>query len=470
MKKTILTLIFIFFFSCIAYSQNSISDHWEGKITVMGFEISIMTDFNIESGLITGTMDIPQQGASGLELTNMRIENDSLFFELPSPQGTASFEGKIQNDSISGNYSQAGMLGTFILVRTEKVTGGDEIPGLKPFLEEEVIFYNDTIRFAGTLTLPLLQGRHPAVVMITGSGPQNRDEEIIGFKIFKIIAEHLTERGIAVLRYDDRGVGGSTGNVYDATTMDFARDVLSAVNFLKNRNDINTEQIGLIGHSEGGIVAPIAASESDDISFIVLLAGTGVTGFEIILEQTELIFKSENKSEEEIQLQLDILQKLRQALQTNEGWDELIEILSIDVGKSYDIMTDEQKSSFTSREDFITMNVNRGLEIYKNNWFRFFLDYDPTSALEKVKVPTLVIFGELDLQVPPNLNEAPILNALKRAGNEDVTVKTFSRANHLFQEAVTGSPGEYAKLKKEFIPGFLDFISDWILEKTIIVK
>jgi dipeptidyl aminopeptidase/acylaminoacyl peptidase len=178
----------------------------------------------------------------------------------------------------------------------------NSVPVELPYNAEEVTFTNDGNTFAGTLTFPKTEGKHPAVVLITGSGAQDRDENIIGFKIFEVIADHLTQNGIAVLRYDDRGIGGTTGKTVDqSTTEDFAGDVIAAVQYLKTRDNINPSEIGLLGHSEGGIVAPIAAGKSTDIAFIILMAGTGVKGIDIVLEQAQLIMKADKAKDEEIE-------------------------------------------------------------------------------------------------------------------------------------------------------------------------
>jgi dipeptidyl aminopeptidase/acylaminoacyl peptidase len=339
-----------------------------------------------------------------------------------------------------------------------------------PYNSEEVTFTNGDIKLAGTLTIPKTEGKHPAVVMITGSGPQNRDEELFGFKPFKIIADYLTKNGIAVLRCDDRGVGGSTGeSVSHYTSEDFAGDVLEAVKFLKTRSDINPKQIGLMGHSEGGIIAPMVASKSDDIAFIVLMAGTGVKGADLIKKQSELIMKAENASEEEIKANNKIIEKLNKIV-INGNMEELRSTFEEAEAKGYNDLTDEEKSSIKDKDEYIKTNVDRDLKRYGNTWFKFFMTYDPAPALEKVKCPVLMLFGELDLQVPPSQNREPMENALKNGGNKDYKVVVFPKANHMFITANTGSPSEYASLPKEFVPGFLDTVKDWITERVIVAK
>jgi pimeloyl-ACP methyl ester carboxylesterase len=339
-----------------------------------------------------------------------------------------------------------------------------------PYNSEEVTFNNGDIKLAGTLTIPKTDGKHPAVVMITGSGPQNRDEELFGFKPFKIIADYLTRNGIAVLRYDDRGVGGSTGeSVSHYTSEDFAGDVLEAVKFLKTRDVINPKQIGLMGHSEGGIIAPMAASKSDDIAFIILMAGTGVNGADLLKKQSELIMKAENASDEEIKANDVEIEKINKIV-ISGSTEELRSTFEEAELKGYDDLTDEEKNAINNKDEYIKTNVDRDLKRYGNTWFKFFLAYDPAPALEKVKCPVLMLFGELDLQVPPSQNREPMENALIKGGNKDYKVVVFPKANHMFITANTGSPSEYNSLPKEFVPGFLDTVKDWITERVTIVK
>ena len=347
----------------------------------------------------------------------------------------------------------------------------EEVTEPLPYNSEEVTFSNGDIKLAGTLTIPKTEGKHPAVVMITGSGPQNRDEELFGFKPFKVIADYLTRNGIAVLRYDDRGVGGSTGeSVSHYTSEDFADDVLEAVKFLKPRNDINPEQIGLMGHSEGGIIAPLAAAKSNDIAFIVLMAGTGVKGIDIIKEQSALIMRAEDTPEEIIKANNELMDKAYKILESNGNLEDIRGDLEKLVLINYDEMTEEEKDAIKDKDEYIKTRVDAHIKQLDLPWMKYFLSYDPAPTLEKVKCPVLMLFGELDLQVPPSQNEAPMEKALREGGNKDYTTVVFPKANHLFITAKTGSPTEYSKLPKEFVPDFLDTIKDWIIKRVTVVK
>ena len=461
LKSTILIAILI----NVSLAQDTINGQWEGNISIMETNLEIIVSFETVNDSLTGSIDIPQQKASNLPLSNIRYDFPKLSFVLEIPTGNAKFDGEITQDSIKGSFQQSGVKGTFYLSRST----GDNQEVLEeevlPYVEEEIIFYNGDIKLSGTLTLPEYPGRHPAVVMITGSGAQDRDEEIYGFKIFKIIADHFTKNGIAVLRYDDRGIGGSTGNISESTTEDFAGDVIEAVKYLQTRNDIRHDNIGLCGHSEGGIVAPLAASKYKDIAFIILMAGTGVTGEEVVIEQTELILKAEGMTDEEIKESLEQSKKLFSDLRSGKEKEEIISELRKQILEDYEDMTEEQKELITNKDEYADKTANSKYDQLTSPWMSYFLSYDPVPALEKVICPVLMLFGELDLQVSVAQNEKPMVDALVKGSNKDFEVKTFPKANHLFQAANTGSPSEYADLQKEFTPGFLDFMLSWILER-----
>jgi len=467
MKK--LCFIIIFLITASAFSQPVIDGAWSGKIFVTGITLTINVNFKNENNSTTGTIDIVEQSAKNLTLTNIKQKAEKISFELPAGKTTAYFEGKITGDSIGGTFKQAGAEGTFYLLRNRQ-TGEIKQEEL-PYNSEEVTFYNGTLTFAGTLTTPKTPGKHPAVVMITGSGPQDRNEEIFGFKIFGIIADHLTKNGIAVLRYDDRGVGGSTGStVSESTTDDFAGDVVEAVKFLQIRSDINPEQVGLFGHSEGGIVAPLAFTKYDKIAFMVLMSGTGVKGIDILKEQSKLIMKADSTTDDEIKGYMQMLDLIYETASRNSGWDELKEQIKQNIEENYDKLPEETRKYITDKDEYINTQASTTIKVFKSNWMRYFIDYDPAIALTKTTCPVLMLFGSNDLQVPPAQNEKTMVDALTKAGNKDFTVNIMPKANHLFQESLTGSPTEYTNLKKEFLPGFLDAVSGWIVRRVTINK
>jgi pimeloyl-ACP methyl ester carboxylesterase len=300
--------------------------------------------------------------------------------------------------------------------------------------------------------------------MVTGSGAQNRDEEILGFKPFRIIADYLTRRGVAVYRYDDRGVGGSTGNTGLSTTSDFADDALAAISALSEHAELDASQIGLIGHSEGGVVAPLAAQRSESVAFVVLIAPTSVPGSEVIYEQGAEIARVAGQSEEDIAAGLAVQRRLFEAVANGDDLNAFRTELEQMIRDQISTASDDELAVIDDIDQFVASQVNQQIAQVTSPWFRFFLTYDPATALRQTRVPVLALFGELDLQVTPKQNRGPLAEAL--GGNPDVTIETFPGANHLFQSASTGSPTEYASLAKEFVPGFLDLIGDWIVERT----
>ncbi len=447
--------------------QQSIDGAWNGSLTVGPQTIRIMVHFTTGETGLRATIDIPQQGATGVQLQNVSYDDSRVYMELPAGPGLAVFDGRQVGDSIGGAFTQAGLGGTFFLKHSSQAAAMvEEPPELLPYAEEEVTFHNAAITLAGTLTLPESGAPHPAAVMITGSGPQNRDEELFGFKPFHMIADHLTRNGVAVLRYDDRGVGGSTGSVSESTSEDFARDVVAAIELLQKRNDIRPQQIGLIGHSEGGIVAPLAASMSDEVAFMVLLAGTSVSGAEILMEQGALIMRASGATEADIEQQIAFQKRTFEAIRSGDGWDELAADLETRLRESITAMPDTQRNAITDVDAYIGAQVQAQLTALRTPWFRYFLDYDPATTLRRIDTPILALFGELDLQVPPAQNRGPLEQALRYGNHPDYTVLVLPRANHLFITATTGSPTEYATLEKVFVPEFLPLVTEWILERV----
>jgi hypothetical protein len=440
-----------------------------GNLTVPGgLELRIV--FNISTnpdGSINASMDSPDQGVSGIPVESVSYKNGNLNLGVKSIPG--SFEGiyKENNKTIEGEWKQAGSVFPLVLNRIEKAPDTHrEQDSVKPYpyTEEEVVYENKEagVKLAGTLTLPQSEGPFPAVILITGSGQQNRNEEIAGHRPFLVLSDYLTRQGIAVLRVDDRGIGGSTGNVSQDTTEDFAGDVLTGVEYLKSRKEINPSRIGLIGHSEGGLIAPLVAVKSPDIAFIVLMAAPGVTGEEILYMQSERIARAEGASNETIAQNEALMRRMYSVVKEEKNntaaEEELREILRTEIAN-----TSGQKTENSGHSEAV---IDAQVTALTSPWMRFFLTYDPRPTLMKVKCPVLAITGEKDLQVPPEENLRAIDDALKAGGNKDYIVKELPGLNHLFQTAKTGSPSEYAKIEETISPDALEFIGNWILEHT----
>ena len=448
--------------------QSKVIGIWQGALKVPGGELRIV--FRIsqnEDRTLAAAMDSPDQGAFGIPTSGTSFRNDSLRIEVKVVMG--EFEGKAQFDSakIVGHWKQSGMTLPLSLKRTDetpKLNRPQEPKKPYPYIEEEIIYQNQKagIQLAGTLTLPPSAGTHPVVLLITGSGSEDRDETIFAHRPFLILADYLTRQGVAVLRFDDRGTGKSTGEFQSATTEDFASDVLAGINYLKTRKEINLKQIGLIGHSEGGIIAPMVAAQSKVVAFIVLMAGTGLTGEEIMYLQSDLILKATGVSDEVIKtshsLQERLFEILKQELDDSIAVKKLQQIMKEALAQ----LSEQEKQAIGKADATIDLQIKQIM----SPWFRYFLTYDPKPALMKVKCPVLAINGELDLQVPPKENLAAIEKALKAGGNKNYTIKEFPKLNHLFQTALTGSPSEYAKIEETMAPDVLKFMGDWILVQS----
>ena len=339
-----------------------------------------------------------------------------------------------------------------------------------PYTEEHV-FYDSLeagVTLSGTLTLPVSKNPSPVVLLIAGSGPVDRDEALcpyrqlryrnIGHKPFLVLADYLTRQGIAVLRLDKRGCGKSTGNYNNATTQDFARDVVAGVAYLKSRKELNPNQIGLIGHSEGGIIAPMVAAGSKDVAFIVLMAAPAVNGEEIMYEQSRLAEQGSGESEEEM-------------TQDHKFKEQVIVILKKEpdpqiAARQLCEMAKNHRAALQGTRGKVNLNL---LERFAQNtkWWRHFLLFDPAAALKQVKIPVFALTGELDRQASPSQNLPVISKALEEAGNNDFTVALLPRLNHFFQTCQDGSFGEYAKIEETIAPLVLNLIAEWILERTI---
>ncbi len=436
---------------------------WNGVLKVGPIELRLVLHLSrAADGGLTGTLDSLDQSAQGIPLSKVTENGRSLAIEIKAVG--ASYDAQVSADGseMSGTFRQSGQNLPLTLRRgpTPEVARPQNPKKPYPYDEEDVSFENSKagIRLAGTLTLPRSPGPHPAVLLITGSGPQDRDEMIMGHRPFLVIADYLTRLGVAVLRVDDRGVGKSTGKFQGATTADFSGDARAGVDFLKTRKDIDARQIGLIGHSEGATIAPMLAAQSDDIAFIVMLAGAGVTGEEILLEQRYLISRAmgvpEDMARRQDAMERFILETVKQEKDNATAERKIRE----GIAKMSADLTEGQRKA----ENAMIQQLEQQIKRVTTPWFRAFLTYDPRPALEKVKVPVLAMNGELDLQVPPKQNLPVIAAALEAGGNPDYEIVKLPHLNHLFQTAKTGLPMEYSKIEETFAPAALETMGQWI--------
>jgi pimeloyl-ACP methyl ester carboxylesterase len=447
-------------------SSQSIEGAWEGTLDFGGIKLRFALKVSkAADGSLSAKADSPDQGATDLPIDEISLKESVLRFEMKRLM--VSYEGTLNREAseIAGEFKQAGTSVPLTMKRMTMPTALNRPQEPKkpyPYDEEEVGYENkrDGVKLAGTLTLPRSKGPFPAALLITGSGPQDRNESLLGHKPFLALADYLTRQGIAVLRVDDRGVGGSTGSVANSTSEDFAADVMAGIEFLKARKEINPKQIGLIGHSEGGLIAPMVAAQNGDVAFIVLMAGTGLTGEEILYLQGELIMKAGGASAEQLAKQRATQEIMFKVLKEEKDPATTEKRLHEELSKS---LTEEEKKKSGQTIAVQIKQVN-------TPWFRYFLTLDPRPALRKVKCPVLALNGENDLQVPANENLREIEAALKAGGNKDVTVVRLPKLNHLFQTSETGSPNEYAKIEETIAPVALKTIGDWILKRTTIQR
>jgi len=465
-----LALIFILAHGAEAQTQTpnasaagqNLGGTWEGALDVGAMKLRLALKVTkAADGEFVAKLDSLDQGANDMQVDAIILKDGAVHFEMKRLQ--VVFEGTLdkENSEIAGQFKQGGATYPLTLKRVAKPTTLNRPQEPKPpfpYDEEEVSYENkrDGVKLAGTLTLPRGKASSPSVILITGSGPQNRNEELLGHKPFLVLADYLTRRGVAVLRVDDRGVGGSTGAVPNSTSENFAADALAGIEFLKGHRGIDAKRIGLIGHSEGGLIAPLVASQSDDVAFIVLLAGPGLPGEDILLAQAALILKASGADPEALAKQRATQEMMFAVLKREKDNDTAEKKMREEFDKQTAGLSEDEKAQ-------AKQTLEAQIKMVLSPWFRYFLTYDPRPTLAKVKCPVLALNGENDLQVPGAENLREIEATLKAAGNKDVTVMRLPKLNHLFQTSETGLPAEYVKIEETFAPVALKTIGDWVL-------
>jgi len=456
-----LGLIFLLTLTSQANAQtlSKATGNWSGILDLPGMELEVIFKISFLSKTQLATvMDVPAQAAKDIPVAHTSVTNDSMILKVEMVGG--SFSGEFVNDStVEGKWQQSGSEFPLVLSKTDKVTElkRPQTPQ-KPFryLSQEVEYTNPKsgLKLAGTLTFPPAAKNCPAVILISGSGEQDRDETVFEHKPFWVIADYLTRNGIAVLRVDDRGVGGSEGDINAATSADFAGDVLAGIDFLKKRKEIDKSKIGLIGHSEGGMIAPMVANQSKDVAFLILLAAPGISGEQLLYEQGELLNKAAGMSDDQIAQNKKLQSAIFDILLHEKDSTKLLDRLQRTYTNGlYPMMNGEQKNA-----------VDAAISAINTPWFNHFLTYDPHPALTQVKCPVLALNGEKDLQVPSKTNLAAIEKALTEGGNKKFTTMELAGLNHLFQTCETGGIVEYAQIEETISPEVLQLIKKWILE------
>lgn len=463
LSTVVISLLLSLSTSAQTIDKSSVTGSWLGRISTNGIDLRLVFNIRLnDKDSLIATADSPDQGAKNIPLGQVILKDDKLTIKAPTLQG--EYNGTITGDStIDGTWTQRGGIYT---VNLEKLKTQHTINRLQepkppfPYTSENVTFTNDkfNIKLSGTLTIPSGTGPFKAVILITGSGAQNRNEEIMGHKPFLVIADYLSRNGIAVLRYDDRGAGSSQGNYATATSADLATDAEAAFNFLKNNPKINPNEIGLMGHSEGGLIAPITAASKQEIAFIVSLAGPGITGEKVILRQNQDISRlsgiSEGNIKETTERDKKLFAVLKKEKDNNKAETKILALYKEELEKKKTSKEDTEKAVNQLKATF-------GAATY--TWFRYFIFTDPAVFWKKVKCPVLALNGEKDLQVAADENLPAIAKALKSGRNKNVKTIKLPELNHLFQHCKTGLPSEYSGIEETFSPEALKIISDWIL-------
>lgn len=431
---------------------------WQGALETNGMRFRLQLHISHDTqGQLAAVLDSIDQGINAFPAVNVIQNDSSIHFDLPRVQGIYDGTLNATATAISGSLRQSGSSSTLNFKRSDQILAlrRPQTPAKPyPYKEEEVAFPNAKagISLSGTVTLPRGPGPFPAAILLTGSGPLDRDEADSGHRPFLILADHLTRKGMAVLRYDKRGIGKSSGDYEQATTADFASDAEAALAFLRSRKEIDARRIGFIGHSEGGVIAPMIASRSSDVAWIVLLAGPATKGAETLLLQSDLIARAAGMTDEQVAESLDFDRQaymlVRQEKDRTVLENKLEDLVKVSgLGPAMPSAVLERQIHWTS-----------------SPWFHYFLDYDPVPTLQRTKCPVLALSGEKDLQVPPKENLPLLKKALEDGGNEDFQVIELAGLNHLFQHCYMGLPAESRAIEETFAPQALSAISTWVLK------
>jgi pimeloyl-ACP methyl ester carboxylesterase len=433
-------------------SNADVSGTWLGTISEGAVPVRVVFNLSLNpDGKFAGTTDLPDQGGFGISLSQIEVRGRHVVLAAASLD--VSFSGDLSADgnTLAGTATQAGQTTTLVL---EKQPGPLDYrrpqDPVKPYPYNcvDVTFANSDagITLAGTLTWPQGAGPFRTVVLIAGSGPQNRNEELMNHRPFLVLSDALTRAGIATLRYDKRGVGQSGGDYAGATSPDFAADARAAVQYLRGQASFVASSIGLVGHSEGGLLAPTAAYANPDVAFLVLLAGPGVPGDEVLISQARAIGAVQGMSTDQLDEAEALNRRLYACFRATSDPKELERQLR-------DVLTSAGVTG--AQQDAVIAELN-------TPWMRFFVTYDPAPVLTRTAIPVLALNGSLDLQVLPDLNLPPIQAALQGAGNQQATVQKLAGLNHLFQHAITGAPTEYGSIDETMAPEVLAQVAGWI--------
>ena len=450
--KKLNTALLTFVFAFVAMSaQAQIEGYWKGELDT-GFQ-KLKMGFNIsktEEGVFSATWDVPTQGAFDIPVDEIVVQENHLQITLPASLN-ASYTGTLKEGCIEGEFTQNGVTQPLKLEKgvknANKVRPQDPKPPFN-YRAEDVVFINEREgnTLAGTLTIPEGEGPFPAMVLVSGSGQENRDEEIENHRPFWVIADYCARNGIAVLRYDDRGIGGSDGEVYNATTLDFSYDTEAAFDYLRNRKEINASQIGILGHSEGGIINFMVAARRPEVAFLVSLAGPAVNGIEISKAQNEAMLRAQGTVEEMIQFRGNADAQLFDVIEASNNREEA------------DTLLRQVLKGWGYNEELTEQVVNR----MTLPWLYYFMKYDPTEAIVKTNCPALLLNGSKDLQVLVTQNFPVYEKIIAEYGKTNLTLRELSGLNHLFQHCETGLLEEYGTIDETISPEVLEMIVGFV--------
>ena len=446
--KTNLLIVLLFFAAQTAFAQ--IEGYWKGKIDLGGLQLEMAFDIKaIENGY-SATLDVPAQGAFDIPVDETIFQDYRLQMTMSAME--ASYAGTLKDNAIEGEFVQRGMTFPLNLVKAEKkeqqkTRPQDPQPPFNYHIEE-VTFVNEKEgnTLVGTLTIPEGEGPFLAMVLVSGSGQQDRDEELMNHRPFWVIADYCALHGIAVLRYDDRGVGGSAGEVENATSMDFSYDAEAAFDYLRNRKEIDASKVGILGHSEGGVINFMVAARRPEVAFLVSLAGPSVNGIEVLKEQQAAILRASGMSEEAIQFSSN----------TNAQLFDIIEASNDRV--EADTLMRQLLKGWGYNEELTEQTVGQ----MASPWMYYFLKYDPTEAIVKTNCPALLLNGSKDLQVIASQNLPGYEKIIAEHGKTNLTLRELPNLNHLFQHCETGSPNEYYEIEETISPEVLEMIVEFV--------
>lgn len=474
MKKTTISFL-LAILSIASFSQAvKVEGDWLGTLDV-GVKLRLVLHVKSDStGSYSATLDSPDQGAKGIPVSSINITGDSLHVELKVING--KYEGAFTNDTtVTGSWSQGLALAALTLKKTKEVITINRPQTPKPpfsYSSNEVEYSNadNSVHFGGTFTYPSSGGPFPTAILITGSGQQDRDQTIFGHKPFAVIADYLTQRGFAVLRVDDRGTGKTTGEVMKATSFDFAKDVEAALAFLKKQPQTDTGRLGLIGHSEGALIAALVASRRKDINFMVLMAAPGVKGDDLLVDQAGAVFKAEGISPTTTNLYKPFYSQMMTISVTEKDTAVAFKKAWTAYTKWKLLAPGLNRNELGFTDDVTAAKMIQGLvHSFSVPWMKYFIQTDAAKLLEKTSAKVLAMNGEKDVQVLAKPNLAGIIVALQKSKSKVYDIKMLQNLNHLFQRCVKCSVSEYGQLEETINPEALIVLGNW-LQKNVSSK